>query len=124
MEQQRIADLQEQLHHAESAAMAGETRAALLDTRQNEARAIYLKSIGKLDSFNGQASGFRNIRLQFTAYCRGVDVDMRRDMEEASRGEVPILTGSMRRSRQVSTALLHACAPVSWRSDGGHGERA
>ena len=33
--------------HAESAALATETRAALLDARQTEARAIALRSIGK-----------------------------------------------------------------------------
>ena len=71
MEQQRIEDLEQQLHHAESAALAAETRAAQLDATQNEARASDLKSIGKPASFDGQASGFRNFRFQFMAYCHG-----------------------------------------------------
>ena len=41
-------------------------------------------------SFDGQASGFRNFRFQFTAYCGAVDADKRRGMEEAS------MSGSMR----------------------------
>ena len=48
MEPQRIADLEHPLHHAESAALAAATRAALLDARQNEARAVGLLGIGKL----------------------------------------------------------------------------
>ena len=76
--------------------MAAETRGAVLEARQNEARAIDLKSICKLASFDGQASGFRNFRFQFTAYCGAVDADMRREMEEASRSEVLKLPCSMR----------------------------
>ena len=63
MEQQRIADLQQQLHHAESCALAAVTRAAQMDARQSEARAIYLKNSGKRASFDGQASGFRSFRF-------------------------------------------------------------
>ena len=48
MERHRIADLEQLLHHAESAALAAETRAALLDARQNEAPAVGLMGIGKL----------------------------------------------------------------------------
>ena len=82
MEWQRIADLEQQLHHAESAAVAAETRAALLDARQNEARAIEVKSIGRPASFDGQASGFRNFRVQFTVYCGAKNADMRREMKD------------------------------------------
>ena len=46
VEQRRIADREQQLHHAEAAALAAETRAQL-DARQNEPRAIDLKSIGR-----------------------------------------------------------------------------
>ena len=56
LEQQRSADVQQQLHHAESAASAAETRAAQLEARQNEARAIALNTINRLAS-EGQASG-------------------------------------------------------------------
>ena len=37
-----MADLEQQVHHAESAALAVETRVAQMDARQNEARAIDL----------------------------------------------------------------------------------
>ena len=40
--QQRIAHLKQTLHHADSAAFTAETLDALLDARQNEARAIDL----------------------------------------------------------------------------------
>ena len=115
IEQQRIADLDQQLHHAESASLAAETRAALLDARQNEARAIDLKSIG----IPRTSQRVPKLRFQFTAYCGAMDADTRRQMEEASRSEVPILTGSVRHggSRQVSTVLLHACAFVRWWSE-------
>ena len=46
VEQRRIADREQQLHHAEAAALAAETRAQL-NARQNEPRAIDLKSIGE-----------------------------------------------------------------------------
>ena len=49
VEPQHIADLEQLLHHAESAASAAETHAALLDARQKGARAIDL----------GRASGNR-----------------------------------------------------------------
>ena len=106
MEQQRFAGLEQQLHRAETAVLATETRAAQLDATQNEDRAMDLKSIGKRSSFDGQAGGFRNFRFQ-------------------PRSDVPIFTVSMRQggNRQVSTAPLHTCALVRWCSDGGHGER-
>ena len=72
----------EQLHHTESAALAAETGAPQLDAGQNEARATDLQSIGKPASFDRQASGLRNFRLQFVAYCGAMDADMRREMEE------------------------------------------
>ena len=57
MEQQRIADLEQQLHHAESVALAAETRAARLGARQNEARAI------DWASFDGQNSDTSSRRI-------------------------------------------------------------
>ena len=124
LEKQLMADLEQQLHHAESAALAAETRVVQVDARQNEARAIDLNSSGKLARIGGQASGFRNFRFQFMAYCGAMGADMRREMEEAFRSEVPILTGAMRQgetagSRQLCNMLLL----VRWWSDGGHGER-
>ena len=121
MEQQRIADLEQQLHYAESAALAAERRAAQLGAGQREA---HLKSIGKPASFDGQASEFRNCRFQFTAYCGAMDADMRREMEEASKGEVPILTGSMRQGAGDRSRQLYHVHVLSCGSDGGHGERA
>ena len=100
----RIADLGQQLHCAEPAAVATEK--------------IDLKSIGVPTIFDGQASGSRDFGFEFVAYCCAMD--------EASRSEVPILTGSMRQgegARSGWTALLHACALVRWWSVGGHGER-
>ena len=115
VEQQRVADLGRELHHAESAALAGATRAAMLDTRRSGARGIDLGTVGKLASFDGQASGLRNIRFQFTAYCGAADAYMRREMEEATWSEVPTLTGPMRReeadrSRRLLHRLVLSCA--------------
>ena len=100
MEQQRIADLEQQLHHAESAALAVEKRAALLDARRNEARAIELGSIRKPAGFDGQASGFRNFRFP-------------------PRSEVPILTGSKRQGEGVDSSTTCLCSRAlveRWRS--------
>ena len=109
LEQQRVADVERSQRHEP------ETRAAQLDARQNEARAIDLKSIGKPSSSDGQASGFRDVRFHFVANLSAMDADTRRETEDASRSEAPTLNEPTRRgSRQVSTALLHACALVRW----------
>ena len=48
---------------------------------------------------------------------------MRREMEEAFRSEVPILTGAMRQGESaVSGQLCYMLLLVRWWSDGGHGE--
>ena len=54
-EQERITYLEQQLHRAETAALAAETRVAQLDARKNEARAINLWSVGKLFSMDKPA---------------------------------------------------------------------
>ena len=112
MEQQRIADLEQQLHHAKTAALVGETRVVQVDARRNGARATDLQSIGKpAKPADSEITDSRSWR------------DVVPGMLEASRSEAPILTGSMTRgSRQVSTAVLHACAFVHWWTDGGHGD--
>ena len=110
--QQRIADLEQQLHHAESA--SAETRAAQWDARQNGVRAIDLMSIETRASFGEQARGFRNFRFQFVAYCVATAAANRREMKEASRSEAPIPTEAMRqeeaaRSRQLYYMLVLWC---------------
>ena len=119
MQQQRFADLEQQLQHAESAALEAETNAAQLDARQNEARAIDLKSTGKLASFakpvGTSDSSSRRTAALWMRICE-------EKMEEASRSEVPMLTGSMRQEADRSRQLH--CMLVRWWSDGGHGERA
>ena len=97
-----------------SSAPCGVRSVGSRDTGQNKTRAVDLKSIRKPASCDGQASGLRNFRIQVTAYCDTADADMRREMEEASRSEVPILTGSMTqgeadRSRQLYYMLVLSC---------------
>ena len=82
LEQQRISDLERQVHHAEAAARTAETRAAQLDARQNEARALDMTCVGKPTGFDGQGS-VRNFRFQFMACCGAMGAGM--EMEEASR---------------------------------------
>ena len=77
--------------------------------------ALALKSIGQPAGFDGQTRGLRNFRFQVTAYCGAMDSVMRREMEEASRSEVPIVTASMRqgevdRFRQLCNTLVLSCA--------------
>ena len=69
MEQQRIAGLEQQLHHAETAALAAETRVPQLDARERSSR--NQPEEHQEASFDGQPTRFLNLRFQFVAYCHG-----------------------------------------------------
>ena len=73
----------------DSVALAAETRAALLNAQPIEGRATDVKSISK-------SANSETFRLQFTACCGAMDVENRREMDQASDGEVPTLPSSVR----------------------------
>ena len=99
---------------AEAADQVVENRATHMEGRQNETRAL------EPDTFDGQASVFRNFQLHFMANCGAMGAIVRR-LEEASNSETTMFTsvrrpGEASRSRQFHHMLVHFAPMVPWRS--------
>ena len=91
--------------------VAAASRVAPLEGRQNEIRAMDLKSIGKPTAFGDQASGSRTFRFQFMAHRGAVEQTLRREVERAYRRGAPMCTARLPSKRNSTIATNVAACP-------------